>query len=50
MEKMALPWLNKQLVHLHGNNANMTAEESELEFLKVINFISPYEHIHIQVF
>lgn len=40
MEKMAMPCLKQELLHLHANNANMTAEESELEFLKVMhNFL-----------
>lgn len=35
MEKMSMPCLKQELQQLHANNANMTAEESELEFLKV---------------
>lgn len=36
MEKMSRPYLKQQLQQLHANNANMTTEESELEFLKVM--------------
>lgn len=35
MQKMATPCLKKELQQLHTNNMSMTAEESELEFLKV---------------
>lgn len=37
MEKMAMPYLKQELQQLHTNNANVTAEESELEFLKVMH-------------
>ncbi|KAK2866066.1 hypothetical protein Q7C36_002122 [Tachysurus vachellii] len=42
MEKMSLPCLKQELQQLHANNANMTAEESELEFLKVIQQLPQY--------
>lgn len=35
MEKRALPYIQGELTRLHANNAQMLAEESELEFLKV---------------
>lgn len=35
MKKMATPCLKKELQQLHANNMCMTADESELEFLKV---------------
>ncbi|KAK3528986.1 hypothetical protein QTP70_014120 [Hemibagrus guttatus] len=42
MEKMSLPCLKQELLQLHANNANMTAEESELEFLKAIQQLPEY--------
>ncbi|XP_047673798.1 FERM and PDZ domain-containing protein 2 [Tachysurus fulvidraco] len=42
MEKMSLPFLKQELQQLHANNANMTAEESELEFLKAIQQLPQY--------
>lgn len=47
MEKMAMPCLKQELLHLHANNANMTAEESELEFLKVMHNFLIYIIIYI---
>lgn len=35
MEKRALPYIKEELLRLHTNNAQMLADESELEFLKV---------------
>lgn len=35
MEKRALPYIQGELLRLHTNNAEMLADESELEFLKV---------------
>lgn len=35
MEKRALPYIQAELTRLHANNAQMPADESELEFLKV---------------
>lgn len=35
LQKMAMPCLKDELLRLHANNANMTAEEAEIEFLKV---------------
>lgn len=35
MEKRALPHIQAELLRLHTNNAQMLADESELEFLKV---------------
>lgn len=35
MEKRALPYIQGELLRLHTNNAQMLADESELEFLKV---------------
>lgn len=35
MEKRALPYIQGELTRLHANNAHMTADEAELEFLKV---------------
>lgn len=35
MEKRALPYIQGELLRLHTNNAQMLANESELEFLKV---------------
>lgn len=35
MEKRALPYIQGELQRLHGNNAQMLADESEFEFLKV---------------
>lgn len=43
------PCLNKEAVRLHANNANMTAEESELEFLKVMHTLSLCIHVSIRV-
>ncbi|GAA6092036.1 FERM and PDZ domain-containing protein 2 [Tachysurus ichikawai] len=42
MEKMSMPCLKQELQQLHANNANMTAEESELEFLKAIQQLPQY--------
>lgn len=36
-EKMSVPCLKKELLQLHANNMNMTAEEADLEFLKVMH-------------
>lgn len=38
MEKRALPYIQGELLRLHSNNAQMLADESELEFLKVARF------------
>lgn len=35
MEKRALPYIQGELQRLHSNNAQMLADESEFEFLKV---------------
>lgn len=35
MEKRALPYIQGELLRLYTNNAQMLADESELEFLKV---------------
>lgn len=35
MEKRALPYVQAELMRHHANNAQMLADESELEFLKV---------------
>lgn len=37
MEKRALPYVQAELLRHHANNAQMLADESELEFLKVLN-------------
>lgn len=37
LERMALPCLREELLRLHTNNANMIAEDCELEFLKVMH-------------
>ncbi|XP_053094720.1 tyrosine-protein phosphatase non-receptor type 13 [Pangasianodon hypophthalmus] len=42
MKKMSMPCLKQELLRLHANNANMTAEESELEFLKAIQQLPEY--------
>uniref|UniRef100_A0A8C2KCS1 FERM and PDZ domain containing 2 n=1 Tax=Cyprinus carpio TaxID=7962 RepID=A0A8C2KCS1_CYPCA len=39
LKKMAMPCLKEELLRLHANNANMSAEEAELEFLKRRKFI-----------
>lgn len=39
MEKRALPYIQGELTRLHANNAQMPADESELEFLKVTQSI-----------
>lgn len=35
MERRALPYIQGELLRHHTNNAQMLADESELEFLKV---------------
>ncbi|XP_026171899.1 tyrosine-protein phosphatase non-receptor type 13 [Mastacembelus armatus] len=42
MEKRALPYIQGQLLRLHMNNAQMLAEESKLEFLKVCQQLPEY--------
>ncbi|XP_067286262.1 FERM and PDZ domain-containing protein 2 [Pseudorasbora parva] len=42
LQKMALPFLKDELLRLHANNANMTAEEAELEFLKSVQQLPEY--------
>ncbi|KAI2658860.1 FERM and PDZ domain-containing protein 2 [Labeo rohita] len=42
LQKMAMPCLKEELLRLHANNANMTAEEAELEFLKSVQQLPEY--------
>ncbi|XP_038592269.1 FERM and PDZ domain-containing protein 2 [Micropterus salmoides] len=42
MEKRALPYIQGELLRLHTNNAQMLADESELEFLKVCQQLPEY--------
>ncbi|KAM7382057.1 hypothetical protein PAMA_012764 [Pampus argenteus] len=42
MEKRALPYIQGKLLRLHTNNAQMLADESELEFLKVCQQLPEY--------
>ncbi|XP_016368746.1 tyrosine-protein phosphatase non-receptor type 13 [Sinocyclocheilus rhinocerous] len=42
LQKMAMPCLKQELLRLHANNANMSAEEAELEFLKSIQQLPEY--------
>ncbi|XP_041819149.1 FERM and PDZ domain-containing protein 2 [Chelmon rostratus] len=42
MEKRALPHIQGELLRLHTNNAQMLADESELEFLKVCQQLPEY--------
>ncbi|KAF0025150.1 hypothetical protein F2P81_022031 [Scophthalmus maximus] len=42
MEKRALPYIKEELLRLHTNNAQMLADESELEFLKVCQQLPEY--------
>ncbi|XP_074519818.1 FERM and PDZ domain-containing protein 2 [Halichoeres trimaculatus] len=42
MEKRALPYIQGELLRLHNNNAQMLADESELEFLKVCQQLPEY--------
>ncbi|KAM8836489.1 FERM and PDZ domain-containing protein 2 isoform 2-T4 [Spinachia spinachia] len=42
MEKRALPLIQAELLRLHGNNAQMLTDESELEFLKVCQQLPEY--------
>ncbi|XP_041830094.1 tyrosine-protein phosphatase non-receptor type 13 [Melanotaenia boesemani] len=42
MEKRALPYIQGELLRLHANNAQMLADESELEFLKVCQQLPEY--------
>ncbi|KAK9965018.1 hypothetical protein ABG768_004132 [Culter alburnus] len=42
LQKMAMPCLKDELLRLHANNANMTAEEAELEFLKSVQQLPEY--------
>ncbi|XP_051969243.1 tyrosine-protein phosphatase non-receptor type 13 [Xyrauchen texanus] len=42
LQKMAMPCLKEELLRLHANNANMVADESELEFLKTIQQLPEY--------
>ncbi|XP_062389295.1 tyrosine-protein phosphatase non-receptor type 13 [Sardina pilchardus] len=42
LAKMAVPCLKDELIRLHGNNANMTTEDSELEFLMSAQQLADY--------
>ncbi|KAK2876971.1 hypothetical protein Q8A67_021067 [Cirrhinus molitorella] len=42
LQKMPMPCLKEELLRLHANNANMTAEEAELEFLKSVQQLPEY--------
>ncbi|XP_036072929.1 FERM and PDZ domain-containing protein 2 [Oryzias melastigma] len=42
MEKRALPYVQAELLRHHANNAQMLADESELEFLKVCQQLPEY--------
>ncbi|XP_015255966.1 PREDICTED: FERM and PDZ domain-containing protein 2-like [Cyprinodon variegatus] len=42
MEKRALPYIQAELLKLHATNAQMIADESELEFLKVCQQLPEY--------
>ncbi|XP_073774109.1 FERM and PDZ domain-containing protein 2 isoform X1 [Danio rerio] len=42
VQKMAMPCLKEELLRLHVNNANMSAEEAELEFLKSVQQLPEY--------
>ncbi|XP_030255129.1 tyrosine-protein phosphatase non-receptor type 13 isoform X1 [Sparus aurata] len=42
MEKRALPYIQGELLRLHTNNAQMLANESELEFLKLCQQLPEY--------
>ncbi|XP_038123111.1 tyrosine-protein phosphatase non-receptor type 13 [Cyprinodon tularosa] len=42
MEKRALPYIQAELLKLHATNAQMTADESEVEFLKVCQQLPEY--------
>ncbi|XDV45172.1 hypothetical protein PO909_013309 [Leuciscus waleckii] len=42
LQKMAMPCLKDELLRLHANNANMTAEEAEIEFLKSVQQLPEY--------
>ncbi|XP_042623027.1 FERM and PDZ domain-containing protein 2 isoform X2 [Cyprinus carpio] len=42
LKKMAMPCLKEELLRLHANNANMSAEEAELEFLKSVQQLPEY--------
>uniref|UniRef100_H3CCB9 FERM and PDZ domain containing 2 n=1 Tax=Tetraodon nigroviridis TaxID=99883 RepID=H3CCB9_TETNG len=49
MEKRALPYIQGELTRLHANNAQMLAQESELEFLKVCQQLPEYGVMFHQV-
>ncbi|KAJ7987654.1 hypothetical protein DPEC_G00328720 [Dallia pectoralis] len=42
MEKRALPYIKDELLRLHINNATMSTDDSELEFLKAIQQLPEY--------
>ncbi|XP_041943493.1 tyrosine-protein phosphatase non-receptor type 13 isoform X2 [Alosa sapidissima] len=42
LAKMAAPCLKEELVRLHGNRANMTTEDAELEFLMTVQQLADY--------
>ncbi|XP_026079022.1 tyrosine-protein phosphatase non-receptor type 13 [Carassius auratus] len=42
LQKMAMPCLKEELLRLHANNANMSPEEAELEFLKSVQQLPEY--------
>ncbi|TNN04155.1 hypothetical protein fugu_001184 [Takifugu bimaculatus] len=49
MEKRALPYIQGELTRLHANNAQMPADESELEFLKGCQQLPEYGVMFHQV-
>ncbi|XP_076830968.1 LOW QUALITY PROTEIN: tyrosine-protein phosphatase non-receptor type 13 [Brachyhypopomus gauderio] len=42
VEKIALPCLREELPRLHGINAQMSAEDAEMEFLKIVQQLPEY--------